>query len=256
MSAQLFFKMVAATFMAFVTFVGGLFGGQKPKDICMIAHRGYSGRYHQNTELAFSKAAKHGSGGAETDIRMTKDGVFVCNHNPTVILKDGTELSVKDSTYEELTAQPLRNQKGFQKVYLCTFRRYLEVMKENNMICFVELKDDYTDDQVKEIFNLVEEVYDLSKCILQSFEFDNLIKARELFPDLPIMLTYGMDDSNYERCFEYGFSIDADYQCATEEMVKEFHDRGLEVALYTANDIFALSYCRSLGVDYIESDVF
>ncbi|MCR4614678.1 MAG: hypothetical protein K5756_00815 [Clostridiales bacterium] len=256
MSSKLFFKMVAATFMSVATFFSSIFGGVQPAKVCMIAHRGYSGRYHQNTELAFRKAAEHGSGGAETDIRMTKDGVYVCSHNATVILKDGTELSVADSTYAELTAQPLKNQKGFQKVYLCTLERYLEVMKENDMICFVELKDDYTDEQVREIFNMVERVYDLSKCILQSFEFDNLIKARELFPDLPIMLTYGMDDSNYERCFEYGFSIDADYKCVTEEMIKEFHDRGLEFAVWTANDIFALSYCKSLGVDYIESDVF
>ena len=38
--------------------------------------------------------------------------------------------------------------------------------------------------------------------------------------------------------------------------VKEFHDKGLKVGLWTANDILALNYCLALGVDYIESDVF
>jgi glycerophosphoryl diester phosphodiesterase len=129
-------------------------------------------------------------------------------------------------------------------------------MRDNNMICFIELKGNFDDSQVKEIFDIAAETYDLKKCILQSFEFDNLLKARALFPDLPLMLTYGSGDTGYERCFDYGISIDADYQVITEEMVKEFHDRGLEVGLWTANDIFSMSYCKSLGVDYIESDNF
>ena len=40
------------------------------------------------------------------------------------------------------------------------------------------------------------------------------------------------------------------------DLVKEFHDKGLKVGLWTANDILSLNYCRALGVDYIESDYF
>lgn len=257
MTFKLFWKIVGASFMALFTAIGGIFVPVDKPDICMIAHRGYSGRYHENTELAFVEAAKHGSGGAETDVRVTKDGVYVLSHNATVILKDGTELSVADSTYAELTAQPLKPKKSlFKENYLCTYKRYLEIMKEYDMVCFIELKGDFTDSQIKEIFSIAAETYDLQKCILQSFSFDNLLKARELFPDLPLMLTYGTDDTGYERCFDYGISIDADYKAITEEMIEEFHSRGLEVGLWTANNIFALSYCKSLGVDYIESDYF
>ena len=255
MSVQLIMKMILATFMSLFTAFGGLFGGAAQKDVCMIAHRGYSGVYHENTELAFQKAAEHGSGGAETDVRITKDGVFVCSHDGTVTLKDGTELDIADHTYEELTAQTLKR-KNIGDVYLCTFKRYLEIMKENDMICFIELKGAYTDEQVNQVFTLAGEVYDLSKCILQSFDFDNLLKAREQFPDLPIMLTYGEGDTGWERCIEHGFSIDADYKVVTEEMIAAFHDAGLEFAVWTANDIFSLNYCKSLGVDYIESDLF
>lgn len=256
MSIQLFFKMVLATLMSVFTVFGSMFGGAPQKKVCMIAHRGYSGMYHENTELAFRKAAKHCSGGAETDVRITKDGEFVCSHDGEITLKDGTVMEIADHTLAELTAQPLKNKKLIGEVYLCTFKTYLEVMKENDMVCFIELKGAYTDEQVNQVFTLAGEVYDLSKCILQSFDFDNLIKAREQFPELPIMLTYGTDDTGYERCFEYGFSIDADYRCVTEEMVKEFHDRGLEFAVWTANELLSLNYSKSLGVDYIESDVF
>lgn len=226
------------------------------KDVCMIAHRGFSSEYPDNTEIAFIKAAENGSGGAETDVRVTKDGILVTNHNDEVVFADGTELLVAEATYAELTSKPMRNTKSDDTVYLCTFRRYLEIMKENNMICFVELKGEFSDEKVKEVFDTVSEVYDLSKCIMQSFEFANLLKAREMFPDLPLMLTYGSNESGYERCFEYGFSLDAEYKIITKEMIKEFHDRNLEVALWTVNEKDALDYCLSLGVDYIESDVF
>lgn len=228
----------------------------KEKKVCMIAHRGYSGKYLQNTELAFVQAAKHGSGGAETDIRATSDGIYVTNHNSEVVFEDGTEMEIAEHTYSELTARPLKNTKTKDKVYLCTLERYLEIMKENNMICFIELKGDFSQEQVREIFKICEEKYKLSKCIMQSFSFENLIKAHEMLPELPLMLTYGVNDKDYEKCFEYGFSIDADYQVITEEMVQQFHDRGLEVGLWTANDPISLAYCKSLGVDYIESDVY
>ena len=225
-------------------------------NICMIAHRGYSSKYPDNTAIAFEKAAENRSGGAETDVRITKDGVFVTNHNSEVTFSDGTELLVSEHTFEELTAKPLLNEKSDDVVYLCTFREYLEIMKKNNMVCFIELKGSYTDEQVKAVFDLAAEVYDLSKCILQSFDFDNLIKCREMFPDLPLMLTYGSNESGYERCFDYGIAIDAETKITTKEFVDEFHSHGLEYGVWTVNTKEELEHFKALGVDYIESDVF
>ena len=129
-------------------------------------------------------------------------------------------------------------------------------MKENNMICFVELKGSFDNEQLNLVFDMVRDVYDLSKCILQSFDFDNLVRTHEMIPDLPIMYTYGSRQNDYARCFEYGFSIDADYNAATPEMIKEFHDKGLEYGVWTANSTEAFEKCKALGVDYIESDFF
>lgn len=256
MTFKLFFKIIGASFLALFTAIVGIFSPVAEPNICMIAHRGYSSKYPENTELSFVMAGEHGSGGAETDVRVTKDGIYVTSHNAEITLKDGTVLSIADSDFSELTSQPLKNKKTRDTVYLCTFKRYLEIMKKYNMICFIELKGSFNDKQVVEIFNLAKDVYDLSKCILQSFDFDNLLRAHRYFPKLDVMLTYGTDDTDYEKCFEYGFSIDVDYKALTEEMVEQFHSRGLNVAVWTANNIFVLSYCRSMGVDFIESDVF
>lgn len=226
------------------------------KDVCMIGHRGFSSKHPGNTEAAFRGAVNNGSGGIETDVRITKDGVFVVNHNDEAKFEDGTELIVAESTYKELSAKPLYNSKSDEIVYICTFERYLEICRDANMVCFIELKGDFTDEQINELFTMADEIYDLSMCSLQSFEFENLVKAHNAFPKLQIMLTYGKNCGDYHKCLDYGFDIDADYKVATPKMVKEFHDKGLKVGLWTANDLIALNYCRALGVDYIESDVY
>ena len=222
----------------------------------MIAHRGYSSAYPQNTESAFIAAAAHGSGGAETDIRRTKDGYYICSHDGDVKYADGSRLTVADSDYADLTAKPLLNRTNGETVFLCSYRRYLEIMRDNGMICFIELKGPYTEEQVKEVFGIAAEVYELKKCILQSFDFGNLLRCRELFPELPLMYTYGTGESHYERCFEHGISIDADRVVLTREMIDEFHAHGLEAGVWTVNSEDDLMKFKAMGVDYIESDVF
>ena len=257
MDLKLNWKIFVANIMAVFTFISGIFVPMPKQDYCMIGHRGYSGKYPDNTELSFMKAAEKGFGGAETDVRLTKDGVFVLSHDDEVIFDDKTTALVSESNYADLVAKPLAHKKKKREtVYLCTFERYLEIMRDNDMVCFIELKGGYTDEQIKTLFTLAGEVYDIHECILQSFNFDNLVKTKEMFPELPVMLTYGTGDTGYERCFEYGISIDANLNQLTDEMVEAFHERGLLVATYTANTIFRKTYCKSFGVDFIESDYF
>lgn len=224
--------------------------------VCYIAHRGYSSRYLENTEEAFQKAVEHGSGGIETDVRETLDGVLVVSHDDSAVFEDGSQLEVASHTYAELTAKPLRNPFTGTKLYLCTFRRYLEICREGNMVCFIEFKGEFTDEVIKRAFNMAGEVYDLSMCELQSFHFENLIRAHKAFPELKIMLTCGKHDADVDRCLELGFNIDMDLNGIEERTIQMFHERGLKVGLWTANTPETFAYCRSLGADFIESDVF
>ena len=42
-----------------------------------FAHRGFSGKYPENTMLAFEKAVEAGAEGIELDVQLTKDGEIV-----------------------------------------------------------------------------------------------------------------------------------------------------------------------------------
>lgn len=224
--------------------------------ICFIAHRGYSSKYLQNTEEAFIKAVEHGSGGIETDVRVTKDGYLVVNHDDFAHFADGTDLEVGTSTFAELSAKPLRNPFTDTELHICTFKRYLEICRDGNMVCFIEFKGSFPDEKIVEAFELAKEVYDLKMCSLQSFDMDNLVRTHKIFPELQIMLTCGRVSEKIDQCIEYGFDIDISDDAVSAEIVKKFHDKGLKVGIWTANTPEVLEYCVSLNPDYIESDVY
>ncbi len=250
-------KIFCAWVISIFTAIGGIFGMAVPTDnTAIMAHRGYSFMYPENTALAFVEAAKHGAEGVETDLRVTKDGVYVLNHNSEVVFKDGSKLTVADSTYEELTAKPLKNLKTLDEVYLCSYDSFLDIMKEYNLEFYIEFKVQATEELIRDVFTIAQEKYDITKCIYESPHIEDLITARKLFPTMPMMYVIKDASADYSQCFDYNISADVKYEIITEEMVEQFHSRGLKVGSWTCDDPFTIAYSKSLGVDYIESNVF
>lgn len=70
--------------------------------ILNIAHRGYSGKFDENTMLAFNKAIEYRADGIETDVQMSKDGALVLIHDETLDRTTNGHGFVKDYTLDEL----------------------------------------------------------------------------------------------------------------------------------------------------------
>lgn len=69
----------------------------------LVAHRGLSGAYPENTAPSFEAAGKHGGYfGLECDTHMTRDGVWVIMHDPDVsTIYSGTG-DVKELSFDEI----------------------------------------------------------------------------------------------------------------------------------------------------------
>lgn len=65
----------------------------KSREIKIIAHRGYSSLYPDNSIESFGQAVKAGADVIETDIREAKDGLLICSHDPA----KGAALSFSDA---------------------------------------------------------------------------------------------------------------------------------------------------------------
>ena len=58
--------------------------GDKKKMVHVVAHRGFSGEYPENTEIAFRKALDLNVELIEFDVHLASDGALVIIHDPTV----------------------------------------------------------------------------------------------------------------------------------------------------------------------------
>ncbi len=67
-----------------------------------IAHRGYSGKFDENTILAFKKAIEYNADGIEADVQLSKDGIPVIIHDETLDRTTNGHGFVKDYTFDEL----------------------------------------------------------------------------------------------------------------------------------------------------------
>ena len=175
-------------------------------------------------------------------------------HGSVYYYEDGTEMNVNDHTYEELVSKPLKNDFTDTKLYPCTFRRYIEIMRDYDLFAFIELKGEYPEEKLDEMVAIVDELYTWDMCSVQSMQMVNLVKLRERYPDLPLMYCGGGYTAEVKEARDRGFDVDLKVNDVFPITVKLFKAKGLRTAVWTADDNKTVAYALSLGVDFIESD--
>ena len=70
----------------------------------IVAHRGYSARFPENSLLAFERAAEAGADWVETDLRRSADGVLVCWHDPDLERVTGVATEIARTSAAVLTS--------------------------------------------------------------------------------------------------------------------------------------------------------
>lgn len=70
--------------------------------ISIVAHRGYSSRFRENSPLAWSEAAKAGADVVEVDVRFTADGIAVCVHDADLKRMLGRDEAIAALNYATL----------------------------------------------------------------------------------------------------------------------------------------------------------
>jgi glycerophosphoryl diester phosphodiesterase len=68
----------------------------------LIAHRGYSTRYRENSPVAWRAAAEVGADFVEVDVRFTRDRQLVCSHDPDLARLAGRPTRVDHLDLAEL----------------------------------------------------------------------------------------------------------------------------------------------------------
>ena len=222
----------------------------------VMAHRGYSGKYPENTMLAFQKAVEVGCDGIELDVQLTRDGVLVIIHDERIDrTTDGTG-SVKDYTYEELkkfnAAVNFGNVTEFQPIP--TFEEYCAWIAETNIETNIEIKTCcyYYEDIEKKTLDMVHK-YGLEKRVLySSFNHMSLVKIKELLPEAEcgaLLNEAGLGNAGF-YCHSYGFQCyHPGYRGLTKEIVDNCKKYGIKINVWTVNGMNELEQLEEWGCD-------
>ena len=156
----------------------------------VMAHRGYSGMYPENTMLAFEKAVEAGADGIELDVHKTKDGVLVVHHDERVDrTTDGTG-RICDLTFEELRRfnAAARWEGKFGVLPIPSFEEYCAWAANQTLFTNIEIKTDNTFYP-----NIEQEVWDMicrfglqDRVMFSSFNHVTLLKLRKIAPSVDV----------------------------------------------------------------------
>lgn len=223
----------------------------------VFAHRGFSGKYPENTMLAFKKAAEVGCYGIELDVQLTKDDEIVIMHDETIDRTTSGTGNVRDYTYQELCLVDcygkFEGEYEFQRIP--TLREYLTWVKDTGLVTNIELKNSvyYYEHLEEKVIDMVREFKMEDRVIFSSFNLVSINKCKKMLPEVPMgyLMEVRMDNMGFftkENGVEY-YHPDKNY--LTEEMVQDCHAHGIGVNVWTVNKKDLMKQLNSWNVDGI-----
>ena len=223
------------------------------------AHRGFSGKYPENTMLAFTKAIEEGCEGIEMDVHFSKDGELVIIHDEQIDRTSDRTGKVKDLTYEELTKADFSykyKEMGFQKIP--TLREYFQLVKDKDIITNIELKTGiYQYEGIEQaVYDMICE-YDLKdRILISSFNHFSVMRMKEIDQTMQcgfLTESWLLNPGTYLK--ENGIeSYNPLYRMLTDEVVADIRKHGRQINTWTVNQEKDIEKMIDLEVEGIISN--
>lgn len=158
----------------------------------LIAHRGYSGRYPENTLLSYEAAYTYGARYMELDLQMTSDSVPVLHHDVSLKRMAGVDLDVRNVTVDQFkeyrASYTERFGDEFNDNLFTTFKEFCRWLKQNNDVTiFVEVKQESIEYFGLQVFmdevyrNIIDENVE-GQCVIISFNHLVVEYSRKISP--------------------------------------------------------------------------
>lgn len=223
----------------------------------IIAHRGFwnTDGSAQNSLTALLKANEIKTYGSELDIWLSSDGVPVVNHDAHVTL-NGEQLIVQDTPIDVLTQVKLSNGEN-----LPTLESYLDTFEDCHdtklIIEFKSHRTKYQEDELTEkVLKMVRDRKLQNRVEYISFSLNFVVKTIQLDPLAYVYyLTGNLPPQQIKQIGAAGIDYNVGVIKANPDWVKECHDLGLKVNVWTVNNPEDIQQMIDLNVDFITTDV-
>lgn len=236
----------------------------------LIAHRGYSSEAPENTTAAFELAVQNGFYGVECDVRKTYDGEFVIMHDADLNRMCGYNLSLSTMALQQLKQYTItagKNISQYPDLTIPTLDEYLQIVQTSSTIHpFIELKEEFTASELKEIVSQVRNRGLLDRTYFISMYQSNLLTLKTIddVNQEGLQYVYGAESSNkllpvddtvINWCISNAIDLDTRYTLVTASDISRLHDSGRKVNVWTVNDVQkACDLVRDANVDMITTE--
>lgn len=206
-----------------------------------IAHRGFSGKYPENTMLAFTKALEAGADGMEFDVHLSADGVPVIIHDEKLDRTTDATGLVMERTCAQL--REVDASAGYKGVYgknpIPTLEEYLEMIKGKKCVTNIEIKTGiiWYDGIEKKVLDLLDRFDRRKDVIISSFNHFSIQRMKQLAPDIKCgFLEESRIIGPAGYCAYHGVECwHPFFYDMTPDVVAELKGRGIEINAWTIN---------------------
>jgi len=220
----------------------------------IIAHRGYWQTQPPTTENSI-KSLENAQNlkiyGAEFDVRMTKDGVLVINHD-----EHHGKMEISETTFKELEKLKLSNGENFP-----TLKDYLKQgKKDKSLKLIVEIKPDKTKEKEDELtaktIKMIRDMKLESQSEFISFSLNICKEIKKLAPTFKVQYLKGelspqqIKDEGLDG-LDYHYSI---FQ-KNPTWISEAKALGLVTNVWTVNDVAISDELKAQGVNFITTNI-
>lgn len=254
-------KWMAAVTLSAAVATGGC---ASKRDAVLVAHRGESAEFPENTLVAFGEGWRRGAYAVELDVRKTKDGVWLCIHDNSFKRTGGKDVTVAELTFAETQVIDVGRWKNpqFIGVRAPSLAEALDALPDDYGKIYLEIKD-ANKNFAADLKKLVKQ-YDIkqNQLIIITFYDAELAAFNREYPGFRNNLlvsgkNFLADPAKYLKLVKEigatGISVGIGKDL-TPELVKPFHDQKLEFHVWTIDDVEVAKHVQACGVDSITSN--
>ncbi len=226
----------------------------------VFGHRGFSGKYPENTMLAFSKAVETGCYGIELDVQLTKNNQIVIIHDEKVDRTTNGTGFVKDYNLEEL--QKLNASVLFPELpvqHIPTLDEYLSYIKDTHIVTNIELKTGVIayENIEKLTVEMVAKYHLEDRIIYSSFNHMSIKKIQNLVPGAKtgaLMCNEIIQNAGY-YCKDCGFDYyHPDAKLLNDSIIDDCRKFNIPLNVWTVNDMKTLEQMKDWNVEGVISN--
>ncbi len=216
----------------------------------IVAHRGFSGLYPENTLLSFQKAKELGVDFVELDIRQTKDGELVVLHDERIDRTTDGKGSVREMTFKEIRRYDAGKGKGFPGEKIPHLEEVFPLLDSGPGL-LIEIKECDTE----KLACLLEKNKMTEKIFIGSFHLEYVKQIRKFLPEVPTSLISGSVPENLHCLITWGIrKLDLEFHSLKADTAKKLVASGFLVNAWTPDSRKDLSCTISWQVQFITTN--